>query len=254
MSFEAIAKLTDVRAKTFTFNTGDKARILYPSSADDLETRGMESVDSTQERLLRLYQKEMRFELHAKTLSEYYRCERIPRGLRIEKAPTIGKDDPEFCRRWCEILNRCSFDLMLLIVEHTSKESSSVKTSILECEKEIETMYNKEKLEELKKTIQEQLKEFREDLTTFKLRKFRRDTMDYKDNKVYKWFSGSQGKPQVPRSREEPTDSSESYFSSSSTTSSNPKWSFLGTPRRSQRTNTRRGVQPGEVRGGEKDV
>lgn len=47
---------------------------------------------------------------------------------------------------------------MLLIIEHASKESSSIKTLILECEKEIETMYNKEKLDELQINIQEQLR------------------------------------------------------------------------------------------------
>lgn len=43
-------------------------------------------------------------------------------GLQNEKAPTIGKENTEFCQSWCKILNHSSLDLMLLTVEPASKE------------------------------------------------------------------------------------------------------------------------------------
>ncbi len=32
----------------------------------------------------------------------------------------------EFCKKWCEILNHCSMNLMLLIMEFTKKETKSL--------------------------------------------------------------------------------------------------------------------------------
>lgn len=37
------------------------------------------------------------------TLSEYLRSKLIPRGLRIQKAPTLGYRDQAFCTKCCEI-------------------------------------------------------------------------------------------------------------------------------------------------------
>lgn len=68
--------------------------------------------------------------MHGSTLSEYWRNKKIPRGLRIQKAPAIGKHDENFVKRWGEILNKCSLDLMLLIINQVSTEASTVKAEI----------------------------------------------------------------------------------------------------------------------------
>ncbi len=74
-----------------------------------------------------LLQKETRLTLHGTILSEYWRASRIPGGLRIQKSPTIGGEDPDFCKRWCKIMNKASLDLILLVVEYTQKELKKIK-------------------------------------------------------------------------------------------------------------------------------
>ena len=74
--------------------------------------------------------------MHGSTLSEYWRNENIPRGWLIQKAPIIGKldeldeSDENFIKRWGEILNKCSLDLMLLIIKQVSNEAHELKTEI----------------------------------------------------------------------------------------------------------------------------
>lgn len=44
---------------------------------------------------------------------------RIPRGLRTNKGPFLGREDEAFCTRWTEILNlllKCSFDLIAVTI------------------------------------------------------------------------------------------------------------------------------------------
>lgn len=75
--------------------------------------------------------------MHGSTLSEYWRNKKIPRGLRIQKAPTLGKSDENFVKRWGEILNKCSLDLMLLIIDQVSTEAGMVKTEIKKLEDDL---------------------------------------------------------------------------------------------------------------------
>ncbi|CAB1333628.1 unnamed protein product, partial [Coregonus sp. 'balchen'] len=59
-----------------------------------------------------------------------------PRGrrLRIQKEPTIGRNDKAFVQKWGEILNKCSIDLMILFIEHVSKKVKEVEVKISEHE------------------------------------------------------------------------------------------------------------------------
>ena len=73
------------------------------------------------EELCRMHKKLIRSEVHASTLLEYCCVQRIPRGLRILKEPGMCRDNHEFVGIWNEILNKCSQDLMILIIETSSK-------------------------------------------------------------------------------------------------------------------------------------
>ncbi len=85
-SFQDINALTHNCAATFEFSREDAQRILFYL----FRMEGMESSNDLKLRLERLYLKEARLVMHGSTLSEYWRNKNIPRGLRIQKAPTIG--------------------------------------------------------------------------------------------------------------------------------------------------------------------
>uniref|UniRef100_A0A8C5LW19 Cathepsin O n=1 Tax=Leptobrachium leishanense TaxID=445787 RepID=A0A8C5LW19_9ANUR len=53
---------------------------------------------------------------------DYYRMKKIPRGFRIRNTPTIGRNNPEMCRKWIAILNKCSLDLILLVIDEVGSD------------------------------------------------------------------------------------------------------------------------------------
>lgn len=190
-----------MRAETFAFSTADAERILFP--ATNQQDAYPLSTEEMKMKLMHLKKKEIRMKLHGSTLSEYWRNKRIPQGLRIQKPPTIGKENEDFNKRWCEILNKCSMDLILLIIEEVSKQKKDIEKQI-----ENQEINMKEKLGEnftqICDTTKQTLKEFEEYLMTTKLRKYRRDAYDYEHGDVYKWMNGNehQGGPTQQRHRQ----------------------------------------------------
>ena len=114
---------------TFEFTKEDYDRIILTDSLfNDNNTDPTGGVSTTT--LKKLQEKETRLFLHAVTLSDYLRVKKIPMGLRINKIPMWGKDNDTFCDRWCEILNKCSFDLMALTIQEVSSQLATVREEI----------------------------------------------------------------------------------------------------------------------------
>lgn len=55
-------------------------------------------------KLEQLKKRETSLNLHAFTLMEYMKAQRIPRGLRSSLTPILLKDDTAYCERWQAIL------------------------------------------------------------------------------------------------------------------------------------------------------
>ncbi|KAI7802501.1 putative zonadhesin-like [Triplophysa rosa] len=136
-----------------------------------------------------LSEKEIRYTLHGSTPSEYWRASRIPRGLRIQKAPTIGGGDPEFCKKWCEIMNKASLDLTLLVIEFTQKELKKVREEIEETNASIIASHSDVNFNQQLELLHTSMAEFKQGIQQMKIRKFRRDTLDYKESRVYPWLN-----------------------------------------------------------------
>lgn len=94
-----------------------KIFIHSPKKTDHLTQGNPVSIDKLKVKFQRLKEKETCLHLHGTTLSEYWHKERVPRGLRIKKEPTVVKNCKTFIQRYDEILNKCPLDLMLLIIE-----------------------------------------------------------------------------------------------------------------------------------------
>lgn len=185
MSYKEIDKLTEARASTFVYSDADSENILFPPDpALSAHTFGPSA-----QRLEYLKKKETRYVLHGSTLSQYWRNKRIPRGLRINKEPTIGRHNDTFCGKWCEVLNKCSLDLMLLVIEHVNEELSKVRTEVTDLQNEMKSKLDDGQLKDLDHRCTALLEGYKKELSEVKLRKYRRDTLDYKNNQVYRWLS-----------------------------------------------------------------
>lgn len=143
--------------------------------------------------LKKLLEKEKKLELHAITLSDYWREGIIPRGLRMNKFPSFGKDNPVFKQKWESILNKCSFDLMLLLIDEAKIQREEIRKQIPEVQQQLAqanataTPEQKERAEVIKKKIEDEINTLTRTLTRTKMDKFRRDRQDYSDGAVYSW-------------------------------------------------------------------
>lgn len=238
---------------TLEFSEDDYIRIMLKESLfDSAETPDYLDAEALMHELYNLQEREIKQHLHAVTLSDYLRQKIIPRGLRLQKAPALGLDNPEFCKKWCEILNKCSFDLMALIISEISKQVELTRDDFKKAEVKLKELADKKKLSEIKKDLERHRAKCTSEIRSLKKTKFARDTEDYKHNKVYFWRDGkpepqsttreNKGKRPDParRRRHRPYRSglSSSSFESGSDTGS--QWergaTFLGhAPNRPQR-------------------
>ena len=111
----------------------------------------------------------MQIEAHAAALSDYCRNKIIPRGLRVKKIPGMFPNNDKFKDRWFAILNKCSMDLMILLIETSKSETAQLDKEIKELEDKMRPSFNTSefstKKENLDKDIAQQLNELK--LTKF---------------------------------------------------------------------------------------
>lgn len=173
---------------TFEFNQDDYDKIILKESLFGDGSIPTVATEVEKKTLKDLLDRETRLFLHAVTLSDYLRQKRIPRGLRIQKAPTIGQNSPSFRQRWCDIMNKCSFDLMVLVVQETTEQLTDVRGKIKETREKMEKDFiDKAALRELVSECERYKEKLENDIKDYKRKKFRRDIEDYEKNKIYKW-------------------------------------------------------------------
>ncbi|XP_044147091.1 uncharacterized protein LOC122935385 [Bufo gargarizans] len=172
-------------------------------------------------------------ELHCTTLAEYHKQKKIPRGLRVHLRPTLFPSNTEYCTKFESIINKCSFDIIVLSIEflqQSIKESQEKLTSI---ETQLVSTISADEWSELKKKTDTILEEHRKFLENTKRNKFVRDSEDYHLKKIYRWQWQGTSKG---------SDYSFPGYASSSSGSDRPN------NYRNQRFFHRRGYRPGRRR------
>ncbi|CAJ0931627.1 unnamed protein product [Ranitomeya imitator] len=145
------------------------------------------------------------YDLHCATLGEYHRQARIPRGLRCNLRPTLFSDNEKYCTTFQKILNKCSFDIILLTIEYLQEAIKSTEEKIESIETQLTATLNSTELSTLKNKIDASLVSYQRSLEERKRTKFQRDTEDYLSNKVYRWEDTAPRRPR-PRYRRKQGD------------------------------------------------
>ncbi|KAE8622794.1 hypothetical protein XENTR_v10005391 [Xenopus tropicalis] len=209
-------------ALTFAYSEVEAARIIESSKGNSTFLTSISNQD-----VIKDYEKERRkligLELHAITLTEYYRAKRIPRGLRVSLRPTIFNDNLEFAKKYEQIVNKCSFDIILLNIEYLQREVMETKQRLQTIECELKQQTNTEVYQEQLRHMEESLSKHRQSIEERKRLKFHRDEADYNTGRIYRWQreSGTTWTPRGPR-REGPQQDLRSMRST------RPTWSPAG--------------------------
>lgn len=190
-------ELPNEQAVCLSFDETEAQNILFQDTLfEDGQPKSTSILDDQRQKLMYLEEKCVRLKWHGVALSEYWRKKQIPRGLRVSKRPTLGHHDPDFMKNWEKILNKCSLDLTLLIIEQTKRDVEKTKNDISELKTTLKDI-DAPQLSNLEMEIQTELKTFEEDLKAYKIRKFERDAEDYRTGSVYNWKR--KDKPRVPK-------------------------------------------------------
>lgn len=196
------------------FTEEERARILL-----NAEEAGLKWADNASDgkinntkKLEQLRKKEINLTLHASTLTEYLKMQRIPRGLRCSLTPILLKDDTEYQNRWYALCNRHSLDLMLLTVKHLQGAINKTQDEINVVIPEIKNSSTPAEFDKLQEEISTNIRKMREQLMQTKIKKFERDTKDYLFNRVYTW-----AEEKKPRWRPQGKDKRIQYETSSDT-------------------------------------
>ncbi|OCT74316.1 hypothetical protein XELAEV_18033281mg [Xenopus laevis] len=185
MSFLDIGTLTARKADTLAYTQAEVNDIIAKYSSNSINFASDNS--ALTQRLEFLSKKEVNLQLHSDTLIEYLKVKRIPRGLRLGIKPTICKEDQSFCKNWDRILNKCSLDLMTLTIEGIQVKLSKLRSDIIEVNQKLQSISGEVNLPELKEKLIDTLDKYKSDLLKIKLDKFKRDTVDYQEDRVYNW-------------------------------------------------------------------
>ncbi|XP_069809283.1 uncharacterized protein [Dendropsophus ebraccatus] len=194
-------------SQTLSFDAEEAASIISNVKA----TREFLQIPTTVLRS-RDYERERRkltaFELHIATLTEYYKVERIPRGLRSRLRPTLFKEDQDFCLQFENILNKSSFDIILLTIKTLQKKIEESTKKVESIESQLSEQLSTSEWTTLREKTDKAIEEFRSSTESVKRNKFIRDTEDYLYDRVYKW-QDQLFYPKDQHSRDPSTSSSE---------------------------------------------
>ncbi|XP_069461058.1 uncharacterized protein [Ambystoma mexicanum] len=150
-------------------------------------TEQHQSTHSTLQKLDYLKKRERLFFCHATSLSEYLKLKKVPRGLRvIQTGIEYLQSCPEVTEKLNEVTTKCSFDLMLLMLETAMKERGQIMPQIAKMEEALQAQVPKELYAQMKRDMNVKIAAFEDNLKKCIEKKYRRDLSDY-PNKVYTW-------------------------------------------------------------------
>lgn len=167
-------------------------------------------------------------ELHEVTLAEYYKSRIIPRGLRVHIVPTLFAQNEDFKKKFTQIINKCSFDLVTLTVEFLQMESTTTIKEIAALESQLSDLIGQEEFLKNRKTLDDKLFLFNKNTETCKRSKMDWERNDYINNRVYNWAEPIRFRAQFRKPRQnQPLSTSNSSMTSTGSSTNLSKGSFL---------------------------
>jgi hypothetical protein len=97
----------------------------------------------------------------------------------------LGQHTDDYCERWCAILNKCSIDLMTLIVDQLKKDFIEMDNTIKDKLTALQTVVNDDGIfNELMKTYQALQDKLSTEIKELKIKKFNQEKKDKADAMV----------------------------------------------------------------------
>ncbi|XP_071989593.1 uncharacterized protein [Engystomops pustulosus] len=138
--------------------------------------------------------------LHKATLGEYYKSNRIPRGMRSTMRPNLFSNNDLFCTRFMQLSNQYARDVILLNIDFLHQEIQHVSERIITTEESLKSLLTEEEMSRYRTSLVNMLSKFQSEQEEIKRRKWHRDMDDYHTGKIYNWqFSDHKQNGQFPK-------------------------------------------------------
>lgn len=98
-------------------------------------------------------------------------------------------DDLVFCEKWISIINKCSTNLMLLLIDRSTEIIEQLKTDVDKTETNVKEKYTEDEFKTKIKEAEDAIATFSGKICEFKIRKFDRDSKNYSSNRMYKFLN-----------------------------------------------------------------
>ncbi|XP_056395160.1 uncharacterized protein LOC130290937 [Hyla sarda] len=189
-----------------SFSNADIGRILGAAEGDMSFLHVPTNID-----LQRQYEYESRrllsLTLHLSTLGEYYKSERIPRGMRLQPRENAYMGNPEYRQRYELLANRFSLDLILLNMDMLQKDIVTVKDKLTNAETTLKSILSEEDFDKFISKHSVFLQKLKNEVENTKRHKWYRDSTDYSNSRTYMWGSQSVTRRSPRKTRDTKLDS-----------------------------------------------
>lgn len=134
-------------------------------------------------------EKQLRVWLDVATLETYITAKMTPRRLRWDMHPNDNINDAGLMADWFSLFNKCEGELLQNIVKRRQFKLRMIETNIAEIKGLLVPFASQRDYKDKEKELQEHIKKYDGEIQAKKQKKFKRDVLDYKNNRVYKWQS-----------------------------------------------------------------
>lgn len=129
---------------------------------------------------------------------------------------------------------------MLLVIEFTKEEREATRAAVSELKTELGESLGSQQLKAIEEQCAPVIEKYEKDLSDTKINQYRRDTLDYKNNRVYPWLSGDKPRRRTPlRDGASSSDLSTKGLTTSTHHGNTHRPPFLGEPRLTRTITTR---------------
>ncbi|XP_056408118.1 uncharacterized protein LOC130306862 [Hyla sarda] len=171
----------------------EDASFLHAPSALDLQRQ----YETETKRLLSL-------KLHLSTLSEYYKSQRIPRGMRVVPPDNAYKGDKDFHTKFEHIANKYAADVIILNIEFLQRDIAATSDKVKTLESTLETILSSDDYTKLCSKQSSFLAKLKTEQENIKRHKWYRDVQDYQNGRIYNWGDLSTNTRRTRRLKDQP--------------------------------------------------
>ncbi|XP_069486193.1 myosin heavy chain, clone 203-like [Ambystoma mexicanum] len=127
----------------------------------------------------------IRTKSHGQLMLAYLKAGTIPEGLQIGNIPRVLTNNSKFKCKFSEVSNKCSRDLLILIIDTAEEEADLQKIEIAVLEDKIKQDKTIKDINETLEKIDEEISKFKKLTLDKRIWKLKKDVEQYKEIKTY---------------------------------------------------------------------